>query len=195
LFWEYKKILFNRVKIKNKNIKLKIKRRRGLKTLRLSLDSNGALSVTAPKWYPLFLINNFIQEKSEWIWERLKNIDLALVSERQKEEKYFYQKNKLLAQKIMQEKVELFNRHYGFIYYKISIKNQKTCWGSCSQRKNLNFNVRILKLSADLQNYIIVHELCHLQELNHGQNFWELVAQTIPNFKELRKSLRQLKVI
>lgn len=181
------------LKIKDKSIPYSLKRRKGMRSMRLSINSQGSFVVSAPKWYPLYLINKFIQEKSDWIWEKIKHIDFDLVSEKQKAEKDFYKNNKILAKKIIAEKVAILNRDYGFFYNKISIKNQKTCWGSCSQRRNLNFNVKIIRLPDDLQNYIIVHELCHLEELNHSRKFWNLVAKAIPDFQELRKKLKKQK--
>lgn len=181
------------IKIANKIFPYTLKRRRGISSIRLSVSSAGNFVISAPKWYPLYLINKFIQEKSEWIWDKIKDIDFNSVAEKHKENIDFYKENKGLAKQIISEKVEFFNRNYGFFYNRISVKNQKTCWGSCSQRKNLNFSVKIIRLPENLQNYVIVHELCHLQELNHSQNFWKLVSKTIPDFRELKKKLRPVK--
>jgi len=164
-----------------------------MRSMRLSVSSAGNFVVSAPRWYSLYLVNKFIQEKADWIWEKIKHIDFDLVFEKQKEEKDFYKENKKLAKQIISAKVEVLNQNYGFSYNKITIKNQKTCWGSCSQRKNLNFNVKIIKLPENLQNYIIVHELCHLGEMNHSRDFWNLVSRSVPNFKELRKILKKQK--
>jgi len=94
------------------------------------------------------------------------------------------------ARSLAQERLSHFNQFYGFEIKKVSIKNQKTRWGSCSKKGNLNFNFKILFLPAKLQDYIIVHELCHLQELNHSSHFWGLVAQTFPDWRGLKKELR-----
>jgi predicted metal-dependent hydrolase len=79
---------------------------------------------------------------------------------------------------------------YNFSYNKVFIKNQRTRWGSCSSNRNLNFNYRIINLAPELQDYLIVHELCHLQEFNHGQAFWNLVGLQIPNYKVVRTQLK-----
>jgi predicted metal-dependent hydrolase len=78
-----------------------------------------------------------------------------------------------------------------FEYSKVRVKRQKTRWGSCSSNGNLNFNFKLLKLRKELIDYVIVHELCHLKEMNHSPRFWSLVEEIIPNYKELRKELRR----
>lgn len=99
------------------------------------------------------------------------------------------------ARSIVSERLEHFNQHYGLEYKKVFIKNQKTRWGSCSSKKNLNFNYRIAILPPELQDYLVVHELCHLQEMNHGANFWSLVGEQIPNYRECRNELRKFPVL
>lgn len=88
-------------------------------------------------------------------------------------------------------RVAHFNSFYGFSVGRISIRDTKTRWGSCSKRGNLNFNYKILFLPAHLADYIVVHELCHLQEFNHSQNFWALVAKIFPNHKAMRAELKK----
>jgi predicted metal-dependent hydrolase len=97
---------------------------------------------------------------------------------------------RVIAREVVVQKVEQFNQYYKFEYGKIFIKNQRTRWGSCSSKKNLNFNYRIALLPAELQDYLVVHELCHLQEFNHGKKFWDLVGGQIPGYKELDKRLK-----
>jgi predicted metal-dependent hydrolase len=94
------------------------------------------------------------------------------------------------ARVIVLERICYFNQYYKFEYNRIFIKNQKTRWGSCSNHKNLNFNYRIALLPKELQDYLIVHELCHLKEMNHGPNFWKLMAEQIPDCKTLSKQLK-----
>jgi len=102
-----------------------------------------------------------------------------------------YQKWKESARFLVFKKVEDFNRIYGFTYNRIFIRNQKTRWGSCSSNKNLGYNYKIIFLPEPCADYLIVHELCHLGEFNHSSRFWELVAHTVPDYKEKRKLLRR----
>ncbi len=75
-------------------------------------------------------------------------------------------------------------------YKKVTIKNTKSRWGSCSSKGNLNFHYKILFLPTVLAKYLIIHELCHLKEMNHSKNFWELVASLCPDYQKLRKDLQ-----
>ena len=103
--------------------------------------------------------------------------------------KYLADKNKALLFAI--SRVKFFNEIYKFSYNKINIKNPRTRWGSCSKKGNLNFNYKILYLPQHLADYIIVHELCHLKEFNHSSRFWNLVSQTMPDYRQCRKSLKK----
>lgn len=93
------------------------------------------------------------------------------------------------ARTLVHAKLAHFNTHYGFVYRKVCIKNTRTRWGSCSSTGNLNFNYRIIYLSPEQQDYLIVHELCHLKEFNHGPHFWKLVAEQVPEYKRIRATL------
>ena len=79
-------------------------------------------------------------------------------------------------------------------YKRVSIRNQRGRWGSCSSKKNLNFNYRVLTLAPELRDYIIVHELCHLKELHHGEAFWNLVERVIPDAQKLNTQARRMKL-
>ena len=95
------------------------------------------------------------------------------------------------ARAIAHERLEFFNQHYGHTYKKVFIRNTRTRWGTCSSRGNLSFNWRIVKLPPALQDYVVVHELCHLAQMNHSPAFWALVAEALPNWKTLRTSLKK----
>lgn len=101
-----------------------------------------------------------------------------------------YLKYKEIARTLVHERLEYFNQFYHFSYNKVFIKNTKTKWGSCSSKRNLNFSYKIALLKPELRDYLIVHELCHLGEMNHGKAFWDLVAQQIPDYKKCHSMLR-----
>lgn len=101
-----------------------------------------------------------------------------------------YLQYKEVARELVHARLEYFNQFYNFEYNKVFIKNTATKWGSCSSKKNLNFSYKIALIESELQDYLIVHELCHLAEMNHGKGFWDLVARQIPNHVALHHKLR-----
>ena len=110
-----------------------------------------------------------------------------------------YLKHKELARVLVGERIEFFIAIYathGYVFKvgRISIRNQKMRWGSCSRKGNLNFNYRIALLPPTLCDYVIVHELCHLGEFNHSRKFWDLVALALPNYCEIRMELKKKKL-
>ena len=106
-----------------------------------------------------------------------------------------YLQNKASARQLVRQRLEYYNQFYGFKYNRVSIKNQRSRWGSCSRQGNLNFNYRLVNLPSELSDYIIVHELCHLQEMNHGPSFWNLVAQMVPDYLGRRHALRKIRIL
>jgi predicted metal-dependent hydrolase len=102
-----------------------------------------------------------------------------------------YTAHKELARELVHERLLHFNQHYNFSWNRVAIRNQRTCWGSCTSLANLNFNYKILFLPDHLRDYIIVHEMCHLKELNHGPQFWSLVGEALPEYRQHVAELRQ----
>ncbi len=97
-----------------------------------------------------------------------------------------------LARERIMMRLHFWNSLYTLEFGTVSIRNQSSRWGSCSAKKNLNFNYRIAFLPEELLDYVIVHELCHLIEFNHSSKFWEHVARTLPDYHERRKVLQKL---
>jgi len=86
-------------------------------------------------------------------------------------------------------RVDYFSKKYNFRYKNVSIKSQKTRWGSCSSKGNLSFNYKIMYFNNQVIDYIIIHELCHLVEMNHSRKFWNLVEEMMPDYKIYKKQL------
>ena len=97
---------------------------------------------------------------------------------------------KLRTLNIVQERLKHFNQFYNFSYKDVRVKKVSTRWGSCSRRGNLNFSHKLALLRPEEIDYVVVHELCHLAEFNHGPKFWKLGEQTSPNYMEIRKGMR-----
>lgn len=96
------------------------------------------------------------------------------------------------ARAVVHAKLLYWNQFYGFKYNRVAIRNSKRNWGSCTSLKNLNFSYKVLFLPPHLQDYIVIHELCHLQELNHQKSFWTLVEKHVPQY---RMCIAELKII
>ena len=95
------------------------------------------------------------------------------------------------ALKVIPERVEYFAKVIGVTYGKITVRNQKTRWGSCSSKGNLNFNCLLMLAPPEVLDYVVVHELCHRKQMNHSKAFWLEVEKVLPNYKEVRKWLKE----
>lgn len=158
--------------------------------MRIAVYCDGSVVVIVPRNLPDNFLNKFIIEKKDWIVEKVQNFLRSPMRPMRKSVRGEFKKYKGEVRALVEERILRFNQFYDFKYNKINIKNQKTRWGSCSRKGNLNFNYRMLFLDKDVQDYIIVHELCHLKEFNHSKNFWSLVSQVIPDYKNMRNRLK-----
>jgi predicted metal-dependent hydrolase len=145
--------------------------------------------VTRPFWITQKFAQSFVNGKKEWLYQQLEKLKKAPISPLSRGAKADYLRYKEGARMIARERLKYFNQFYQFKYNRLSIRDQKTRWGSCSKGGGLNFNYRLVFLSPELIDYLIVHELCHLKQLNHSQAFWNLVAEQIPDFKKRRQEL------
>lgn len=177
------------IKLHNKIVDYTLKQSKRARRLRLAVYCDGRLVVSAPRRLPYSQIENFILEKAQWVLAKLdyfaslpKRIFAADVSVE-------YAQYKEAARHLAEGRLSYFNRFYGFEINRISIKKQKTRWGSCSRKGNLNFNYKIALLPPDLADYIIVHELCHLGQFNHSAKFWHLVSKIFPDYQAKRRQL------
>lgn len=168
-----------------------LKKYRRQKRVNLIFHQDGSLVVTTPFLVTQKMVEEILQKNSQWIEDKLKQENNFPVLQDLKQ----IRKAKNFAKLIIENKLKFFNEHYQLSYKKITIRDQRTRWGSCSSLGSLNFNYKIIYLSEELREYIVVHELCHLQEMNHSSNFWNLVAQKIPNYRELRRELKKIKVV
>jgi len=164
------------------------------RSVRLTVACGGALTVSAPPWMQESRIERFIVEKSAWVLDKIRyfsKFPKTAPAPRINRKRHFAE-HREKALTLVQERLLHFNRLYNFKWNRVAIRNQRSRWGSCSRSKNLNFNYKIALLPPRLADYLIVHELCHLGELNHSAKFWALVAQAMPDFRALRTELRKI---
>jgi predicted metal-dependent hydrolase len=174
-------------------MKIELKKSSRARRLRVAVYCDGRCIITAPRFMPDLLINKFIAEKSQWIIDKIDFLSKFNYKYRPGGRREDYLKLKESAQNLAEGRVAHFNRLYNFQVNGVAIKNQKSRWGSCSRKGNLNFNYKIAFLPASLCDYIVVHELCHLAEFNHSRNFWGLVGKTIPDYKKIKKEFKSVK--
>lgn len=159
------------------------------KTLAIYVKSAENVVVKAPFLMPEFLIKRFLNKKKDWILKTQKKLR-ENPAKKILNSRSHYLKQKSKVEVLVRERLNHFNSFYNFKINGISVKNQSTRWGSCSSKGNLNFNYKIIYLTKSQQDYIVVHELCHLEQMNHSRNFWELVSQTLPNYKKIKKEIK-----
>lgn len=159
--------------------------------IRVSVYPDESVVVTVPRGASDSEVDKFISEKQNWIDKHIQDFRNSARVSYPFSGRRSYLKYREQARKIITDKTEKIANQFGFSYKKIFIKNQKSRWGSCSSSGNLNFNFKILFLPERLQDYIIIHELCHLKELNHSKKYWTYVAEICPNYKLFEKELRK----
>jgi predicted metal-dependent hydrolase len=154
------------------------------KKISIRVQEGGKISVTKPTRVPVRYIEGLVASKKDWIAsqvDRMASKPKKLLSHYSSAD---FEKYKDEAYNLVDAKISHFNKFYKYDIERVTIRNQSTRWGSCSRRKNLNFNYKIVLLPDELQDYIIVHELCHLSQMNHSKKFWDLVALQIPDYKD-----------
>lgn len=179
------------ISLHNRVVNYSIRRSKRAKRMRLAVYCDGNFIVTVPQTFPTNSIDKYVIAKSQWVVSKLdffeglnKKQKLTLGSDG-------YELYKDKALEMVTERLAALNqKHYRYKFNKITIKSQKTRWGSCSKKCNLNFNYKILFLPSKIRDYIMIHELCHLKEFNHSSKFWRLVAKSIPEHNKIVDELK-----
>ena len=171
-------------------ISYELKRVRRARHARISVREDCTVLVTAPTYVTKKWIATFVNEQQEWVEKQIKKMASRPVSDLTTHSRQHFLRNKTVARRLVNKKLAQWNKLYGFSYARVSIRSMRTRWGSCSSQGNLSFHYKTIFLPEALQDYLIVHELCHLQEMNHSKNFWSLVARAVPDYRLLRKQLQ-----
>ncbi|MDY5245862.1 MAG: SprT family zinc-dependent metalloprotease [Anaerobutyricum soehngenii] len=165
------------------------------KTVAIQVNSNLSVTVRAPRSASEKDIEEILKKKEAWISKHIEKIkETKERVEAEPTEKLTREKVIALAEealKVIPERVEYFAKVIGVTYGKITVRNQKTRWGSCSSKGNLNFNCLLMLAPSEVLDYVVVHELCHRKQMNHSKAFWLEVEKVLPNYKEVRKWLKE----
>lgn len=156
------------------------------RTIAIQIMPDGSVVVRCPRNYPDARIRSFVESKAAWIakhqkpapvYEKLSQIQL--------------QQMKAQAAEVIRQRLDYYAPIVGVTYGRVTIRSQRTRWGSCSAKGNLNFNCLLAIVPPEVLDYVVVHELCHRKELNHSARFWREVARILPDYADRRKWLRQ----
>ena len=156
------------------------------KTVAIQVTIDGKVLVRCPLRTKDADIQRLVNSKAEWIARHLAALPApeapftpeALADLTRRAKDFFPRRVAYWAQRM------------GLQYGRITIRHQHSCWGSCSGKGNLNFNCLLMLAPENVTDYVIVHELCHLVQHNHSKAFWDLVAQTVPDYAVCRQWLK-----
>lgn len=162
------------------------------RTIALEITRKGEVVVRAPYWAMDEDIRRFVNDKQEWILSHLQAVArkkkeaVKVPKMTQEELDELFEK----AMKYLPGRVRFYAEKIGVTYGRITIRNQKTRWGSCSQKGNLNFNCLLMLTPPEVIDYVVVHELCHRKEMNHSAEFWQEVERILPGYRDQEKWLK-----
>lgn len=164
------------------------------KTLAVQIRADGTVIARAPLRMPKDRILCFLSEKASWIrmqqgrmQERENMRQQARIHLDAAQEKELRER----AKAVLAQRTAYFARQIGVTYGRITVRDQKTRWGSCSQTGNLNFNFRLILAPLEVLDYVVVHELCHRRQMNHSAQFWQEVAQVLPDYRKRKAWLTE----
>lgn len=183
-----------RIEIRKREVEYTLKVSRRAKRMRLAIYCDGNFVVTAPRGTDLNIIEKFILDKSKWIIDKLDYFKSFKNRVFIKTKRADFLKYREEARLLAESRIQFFNTLHEFRFNRINIKNQKTRWGSCSRKGNINLNYKIALLPGHIADYIVAHELCHLVEFNHSKKFWDFLKKLIPDYLKIRKELKGYRI-
>lgn len=157
------------------------------KRIIITVTSHKGVRVAVPNGASFSKAEQFVRTKIAWVKKQQSVLNQAKQQCREKSQEISYQDAR---QELIQRLDELAIRH-GFTYNRVFIRNQRTRWGSCSEKNNINLNIKLLLLPDDLIDYIILHELVHTNVKNHSQVFWDELGKYVDNPKQKATQLRK----
>ena len=149
--------------------------------------------VAVPNGVSFKQAEKFVLTKTNWIKKHLQKLEYL---NRNHQTPIHDQKpiERNRAKAVLIHKLESLAQKNGFKYNRVFIKNQKTIWGSCSIKNNINLNYKLVLLTEELQEYVILHELVHLKIKNHSKEFWNELARYCPDYKSRKRELKCFRI-
>ncbi|MCR5153364.1 MAG: DUF45 domain-containing protein [Lachnospiraceae bacterium] len=162
------------------------------RTIGIRIETGHSIKVSAPKSVSDRDIYRLLEEKKNWI---LKHLEMKRKEEERAKDvspltEAEIKELRKRAKEILTQKTEAYAKIIGVTYGKISVRIQETRWGSCSSKGNLNYNLLLMLTPTEVQDYVVVHELCHRKQMNHSVRFWKEVENILPDYKVRRKWLK-----
>lgn len=161
------------------------------KSVSIELKTEGII-VRAPKGMSRQKIDAFLEQKRSWIEKHWVKVQ-AQKDVLEEKKPFTMQEIQELADKalvVIPEKVKKYAPLVGVTYGRITIRNQRSRWGSCSSKGNLNFNCLLMLCPDEVVDYVVVHELCHRKHMNHSAQFYAEVERVFPDYRRCRKWLK-----
>ena len=163
------------------------------RTLSVQVRRDGSVLVRAPMRTPQREIRRFLEKHADWIEKQQLRLrqqaeEAAKIPPLSEDE---LKELTRLARKDLTARCEAYAAQMGVSYGRIAIRHQKSKWGSCSSKGNLNFNCLLMLTPEDVRDYVVVHELCHLRHMNHSAEFWAEAEKYMPDYRDARKWLKQ----
>lgn len=160
------------------------------RSVEIQVKSVNTIVVRAPLFLSDDAIKKLVLEKGSWINKKIKQLEnksaLSLPNFTEKEIEALREKTRATVT----QRAEYFAKILNVSFNKLSVKKQRSVWGSCSAKQNINFNLLLCLCPNNVIDYIVVHELCHLKELNHSRKFWDEVEKILPDYKASRLWLK-----
>lgn len=157
------------------------------RTLCLQVKNDLKIVVRSPKGISKKVIEKFVSDHTDWIKSQIEKLK-ALPSLPQSDDDI--NALKLKTKEIIAQRIDVYSKLMNLKPERVSISSAKKRFGSCSSKGNLNFSFRLALYPVEAIDYVIVHELAHLKEMNHSKRFWKIVEKYLPDYKERQKLLR-----
>ena len=158
------------------------------RTVSIQVTAEGEVVVRAPRLYPKYKIEAFLRQKESWIQARLEA--LASVPRLPELSEAEHKALSKAARTWFAERTAYFAPLVGVTCGSVTIRTQKTRWGSCTGKGDLNFNSLLMLAPEEIRDYVVVHELCHRRHMDHSAAFWAEVERILPDYKLRRKWLK-----